>query len=218
MSLQEGIGVLLTKLRKKFSSKTVDVYTLNRVYLMAVTEMIKAYTYNEAMRRLFEWGYIMGHSYLLRLSKEIEKFKFDEKTTKLIGRIAWYMFSGTDPEVKVETRDFYGKKSMILYVRDSDSPWDKGFTIGKKVAYYPAGAYEGAANTFLLLTTKGETVSFSRNTKSLSAGDEYTEITTIYVPKSARLEEIEKVYPGFFDDIITFEDSQRLYRNFISQD
>ena len=216
MPLTESFGVFLTKIRKRLQSQTVDIFTLNRVYLMAVTEMIKAYGYEEAMKRVFEWGYIMGHAYLLRLEKDVEKFSHNEITTRLIGRTAWYIFSGTDPEVIVEKHDFFGKEALLLIVRDRNSPWDKEFTIGKKIAYYPAGAYEGAANTFTLIVEKGRIKCFSRNTKSLSAGDECTEIVTIYVPKEATKEQIEKVFPGFLNDIVSYEMSEELYKRVVS--
>jgi len=215
LPIPESLAMIVTKFRKRFASTTVDTYTLNRVYIMAFVEMTKAYGYEEAARRLFQWGYAMGHAYLLRLEKEIEQFDLSPASIKLLGRSAWYMFSGNDPETIVETREVNGKTFILYRVRDPHSPWDEGIKTGKKAAIYPAGAYEGASNVYALIVGKGKWVTYARNTKSLSAGDPYTEIAGIYVPKDTAKEEIESVLPGFFDEF-SYEFSRELYKKIIA--
>lgn len=215
MPVPESIGMLVTKLRKKLSSSTVDTYTLNRVYIMALVEMVKAYGYEEAVRKIFEWGYLMGHAYLLRLEKEVEQFGFSPQSIKLLGRSAWYIFSGNDPENGVEEHRVGDTRIIVFWLRDPHSPWDEGFKLKRRAAIYPAGAYEGASNVYALITTKGEWVAYARNTKSLAAGDPYTEITVAYAPKETPSEAIESVLPGFFDEL-GYDYSRQLYRKIVS--
>ncbi len=216
MPVPESLGMFVTKLRKRLSSSTVDTFTLNRVYVMAVVEMVRAYGYEEAMRKIFEWGYAMGHAYLLRLESELEHFDMSPASIKLLGRSAWYMFSGNDVETHVETREVDGKKIIIFRLRDPESPWDKGFKLGKKVAYYPAGAYEGASAVYALIVGKGNWMTFARNTKSLAAGDPYTEIVNVYVEKGLPREVVERELKDFFDDIISYDYSLELYKKIVA--
>ena len=216
MVVPESIVMLVTKFRKKFKSSTVDTFVLNRLYIAFFIELVKAYGYEEAIRRLFEWGYVWGHACLLKLEKDIEKFPFEAKSLKIIGRVAWYIFSGTDPtEVVIEERDIDEKPWFILQVRDENSPWDRDFSFGKRIAHLPAGAYEAASNVFSILCGKRQWYCISRNTKSLAAGDPYTEITTLYIPKDTPKEIVIELFPNLFEDI-SYEFSRDLYERVIS--
>ncbi len=207
----ERIGMLVARVRKKLGSSTVDVYTLNRVYVMAITEIVKIYGYEEAIRRLFEWGYVMGHAYVMRLRKDIERASVSAQTIKFLGRLAWYLFAGTDPEVEMTIREVDEGPMYVLTIRDDKSPWDMGVKMGKKIAYYPAGAYEGAGNTHSILAGGGKWRVYTRLTKSMSAGDPYTELVHIYAPANRPPEKIVEDFPGLFEEI-PIEFSEELYR------
>jgi len=217
MPIPEELAFLVARFRKVFGSTVTDTYTLNRVYVMAVTEMYRHYGYEEAARRLFEWGYVMGHSYMLRLEKDLARFNMDAPTIKLIGRMAWYMFAGNDPETLIETREEEEGTVFILRVRDPNSPWDAGLKLGKKVAHYPAGAYEAAGNTFAEIVTGGKWRTFTRNTKSVAAGDPYTELVHIMVPTSMPKERVFELFPEHFEEI-SYDFSDQLYKRFFKHE
>ncbi len=212
MPIPASLAMFVTKMRKRLGLSVVDTYTLNRVYIMAVTELVKVYGYEEAMKRLFEWGYSMGHAYLLKMEKDIQRFPVSVNSMKFLGRAAWYIFSGNDPEIIVEEHKVEEGSYFLVIVRDKESPWDAGFKLGKKVAYYPAGAYEGASSTFALISGKGRWYAIARNTKSLAAGDPYTEIYTVYVPKGRSREKVMKDFPELFEEL-SYDFSARLYRS-----
>jgi len=177
---------------------------------MAVTELIHAHGYEGAMKRLFEWGFTMGHAYLLRMERELKKFKLDVPTLKFFGRAAWYLFSGTDPEIEVNEKKVEEGSYFEVIVRDRESPWDSGFKLGKKAAFYPAGAYEGASNTFALIVAGGKWYAVCRNTKSLAAGDDYTEIFNVYIPVNRPPNKVINDYSQLFD-FLDLEYSLKLY-------
>jgi len=214
----ESLAKVAVRLRKLLGSSTVDTYTLNRVYLMAVTEMLEKYGYPATAERLFEWGYAMGHSYMLKLEKEVEKLKPDPKVARMVAWLAWYTFSGTKPRIeqRVVPEPGFPYPVSVTYVRDPNSPWDQEIYLGehRRASHYPAGAYEAAGNTYSFFAVKGALRTFARITKAISAGDSYTELTFVTVPSPLATEDyIEKLVPGFFSEI-PFRKSQELYEKY----
>lgn len=219
--VSESLARVAARIQKILRSSTVDVYTLNRVYLMAVTEMLEKYGYPAAALRLFEWGYAMGHSYMLRLEKEVEKLKPDPKVTRMVAWIAWYTFSGTKPQIeqRVVPEPGFPYPTSVTYVRDANSPWDQEILLGeyRKASHYPAGAYEAAGNTYSVFSVGGALRTFARITKAISAGDSYTELTFVTVPAPLATEDyIEKLVPGFFAEI-PYSKSRELYEKYFGQ-
>ncbi|QOJ79138.1 hypothetical protein IG193_01360 [Infirmifilum lucidum] len=216
--MAESLAKVAVRLRKAFGSATVDTYTLNRVYLMAVTEMLEKYGYPATALRLFEWGYAMGHAYMLKLERELEKLKPEPKVTRMVAWLAWYMFSGTKPKIeqRVIPEPGFPYPVSVTYVRDPNSPWDQEIFLGeyRRASHYPAGAYEAAGNTYGVLVTKGAIRTLARITKAISAGDKYTELAFVTVPAQLASEDyIESLVPGFFSEI-PFKKSQELYEKY----
>jgi len=190
------LAVMVAKLRKRLGGSVVDTFTLNRVYLMAVTEMFEALGFEEAPKRIFEWGYAMGHAYLLKLEKDVKAYPPDLRTIRFIGRLAWYMFSGNDPQVEAWETETSEGRWFHLRVRDPRSPWASG------VSHYPAGAYEAAGNTFYALVEDFGHYVISRETKCIAKGDEHCELTWVAVPKGVSLDKALEVVGRDFGDAL----------------
>ncbi len=209
------LAVLIAKARKRLGGSTVDTFTLNRVYLMAVTEISESLGPEESARRLFEWGYAMGHAYLLKLEKDMRAYPPNLRTVRFIGRLAWYMFSGNDPQVEAWEEQGPGGPWFHLSVRDPKSPWASGVSMGRRICHYPAGAYEAAGSTFFALVEDLGHYVVSRETKCIARGDEYCELTWVAVPKSVPLDEaVRRLRPRFGDSFeeIPPEMTADLYR------
>ena len=208
------LAVFVAKLRKRLGGSVVDTFTLNRVYLMAVTEMSEALGLEEAPQRMFEWGYAMGHAYLLKLEKDVKAYPPDVRTVRFIGRLAWYMFSGNDPQVEAWEAVTPEGKWFHLRVRDPKSPWASGVSMGRRICHYPAGAYEAAGNTFFAFVEDFGHYVISRETKCIAKGDEHCELTWVAIPRGVSLDKaLEQAGRDFGDalDEVPIEVTRRLY-------
>ncbi len=211
----ESLSMFVLKMRKRFGATTVDTFTLNRLYLMTVTEMRDFLGREKANLRIFEWGYAMGHAYLLKLGgRDIARYPPSQKVIRVIGRAAWYMFSGRDPEAESEERRAVGGNYIIVRFRDRRSPWASEIETGDKICYYPTGAYEGASNTYMSLAP-GETRYYTvvRETACLAAGDEYCELTLVAVPKQTPRERVVEDFPELFADV-SMDASRELHEKY----
>ena len=206
----EGIGVFLLKMRKALGLKTVDAYTLNRLYVMGFKELADLLGYERAYRRLFEWGYAMGHSYLMRMETQLERFSVRVSDVRFLARAAWLQFSGSDPQVEVEERPAVGGSYIVIRLVDRTSPWAEGVEAGRMICAYPVGAYEGASNTFAILKGR-EYYCVCRETACLARGDDRCEFYTVYVPRETPRERVVQDFPELFEHL-DMGFSEELYR------
>lgn len=212
--MKEFFAKILARSRKHLGTETVNVYTVRNLYISALTDLIETVGIDEALKRIFAWGFSMGHEYMLSLMKDIEKLKPFEDSG-MIAEIAWYMFAGHFPsgtETRWEVWDGY--RVFIVRFWDENCPWCRGvrLPVKKPICVYPAGAYEGAYQTSQVVmysTKKIETERFAmaRELKCKATGDNMCEFWIIDLPYindqvlAQLIEEAVKRYPQLFATI-----------------
>lgn len=205
--MKEFFGSLLGKLRKHFGMETVSVYTVRNLYLSSFMNLLDEKGYEEAAKIVFSWGYSMGHEYMLTLTKDIEKLKPFEDTP-LVAKLAWYFFSGRSLSgVEDWWESWLDKRVYLLRFWDEDSPWCRGVELqGRKMCFYPAGAYEGAYHASQLIMGL-ERFAVVREVACRAAGDKRCEFLIIDLPDEGEeklrslLEEAKRRIPGIFDEV-----------------
>ncbi len=205
--MKESLGLLAGRFRKHFSMETVSVYTVRNLYISSFMNLIEIEGYKKASERVFSWGYDMGHDYMLTLRKDLERVT-PFKDFPFVAKLAWYIFSGKYPAgVKSWWEKWLEADVYLLKFWDDDSPWCRGIeSPGKKICFYPAGAYEGAYQTAQLILGL-DRVGVVRELACKASGDERCEWLIVDLPyESDRqletlLEETSRRIPGFFDDI-----------------
>jgi predicted hydrocarbon binding protein len=218
--MKEFFGSLLGKLRKHFGMETVSVFTVRNLYISSFMDLMEEQGYEKAARKMFSWGYSMGHEYMLTLTKDVEKLKPFEDTP-LVAKLAWYFFSGRSlAGVKDWWEEWLDKRVYLLKFWDDDSPWCRGIELsGKKMCFYPAGAYEGAYQTAQLIMGL-DRVAIVRETACKASGDDRCEFLIIDLPFEGEkqikdlLEEAGKRVPGIFD-VVPFTMSLELRKGVI---
>ena len=188
--MKEFLAKMLARARKHIGTETVNVFTVRSLYLSSLTELIDLVGFEMAIKKIFAWGFSIGHEYMLTLVKDIEKLKpFEE--TEIIAKIAWYMFAGRFPtgtDSRWEVWDGY--RVFIARFWDDECPWCKGvrLPVKKTICAYPAGAYEGAYQTsqVILYTAKKldtERFAIVREVKCRAAGDDTCEFWIVDFPR-----------------------------------
>ena len=206
-----SLTMFLMRMRKLLSEKTVSEFVLTNLYLMTLKEMTELEGDRGALRKLFEWGYSMGHGYLLRLENDIKgRFRVDPDGIAYIGKGSWYLFCGSDPEISVEKVGLAGRLVIVFTLRDSDCPWCKGLSHSVPMCAYVTGAYEAASNVFSLMASEGDYYAISRETKCKATGNPFCEITTLFIPKQIPREAVVEKFSELFTDF-DMEFSRRLY-------
>ncbi len=211
MSLRtSGAAIMAVKLMKALRETTVSSYTLNKLYTSSLTELAEIHGPEKAAEIMFKRGYEMGHAYLLKLRLQLGKYEVRVKDIAFIGRTAWLLFSGTDPEIEAYESEVGGETVIVLKVMDRSCPWCSEFKYPVMACSYPAGAYEAAGNTFDII--KGvDFYTVARETACRARGDEHCELTFITIPKSVRRERVREEFKELFTQF-PMELSIELYR------
>jgi len=207
---------LAVTLRKHLGESTVSVFTLRNVYIMAYTEIINTYGVEEGLKRIFRWGYEMGHEFLLRTKRDLERYKVSPKSTEFIGWTAWYIFAGNKPITSVREVEIDGYKVIELKVRDPNCPFCSGISAKNPVCIFNGGTYEAAGCTFTKLFDPRFSA-IARETKCKAMGDEYCEITYLTYPKKLGFNKVVKHF-GYMFKYIDAEYSRQLYREIFGED
>jgi len=160
------------------------------------------------IKKLFEWGYMAGHAYMMELKRDFERAPIAKGTLKVLGKLVWHLLSRVDPEVKVEERKTEEGRIYVLRVRGTGPSLDEEERKG--VAYYLAGAYEGLGNTYTVIASDGRWKVYARPVCSGSLGDSRVELVHIYAPTCVSEGEIADSFPGLFDEL-PVEYSDKLY-------
>jgi len=212
--MKEFLAILLARAKKHLGSETANIFTIRTLYISALRELMDLMGYEEAIKRIFTWGFSMGHEYMLTLTKDIEKIKpFEE--TEIIAKVAWYTFAGRIPAGTDSGWEVWdGYRIFIAKFWDDDCPWCRGvrLPIKKPICAYPAGAYEGAYQTsqvILYTAKKLDTERFAvvREIKCKAIGDDRCEFWIVDFPRVGEEEQKELLkkarekYPDLFKSI-----------------
>ena len=73
--MKDFFAKILARSRKHLGTETVNVYTVRNLYISALTDLIETVGIDEALKRIFAWGFSMGHEYMLSLMKDISFIK-----------------------------------------------------------------------------------------------------------------------------------------------
>ncbi|RLE93893.1 MAG: hypothetical protein DRN04_05365 [Thermoprotei archaeon] len=148
---------------------------------MALTEMMDKYGAEEALRKIFRWGYEMGHKYALRLGKDLKRYTNIFKDSPFFGRLGWYLFSGNIPQVEVHVIEIEGYKVLEIFVRDYNCPWCLGFEYSYPICSYPCGTYEAGTLTWFMLIGKiDEYCAITRESKCKARGGPCCKLSVVY--------------------------------------
>ena len=99
--------------------------------------------------------------------------------------------------------DVAGEEIWIYKLIEEDSPFCRDIAFPHRFCQFPAGAYQGASQTWAALTYDGAYHTLCRETKCRAVGDPYCEITLLILKKEIPIEFLEEHMPEFFEDIKT---------------
>jgi len=183
---------------KKLSSEKVLTLTETKLNEILVKELTKEIGYQEAAKRIFEGAWQLGHEFMLELSPML---KPDVTLIKGYGHAAWVLFAGKKPDELIYREIQIGDyKVHELILRDYDSPFSRNIRFKHKFCMFPAGAYQGASQTWAYIT-KQPYKTIARETKCKAVGDPYCELTLWVVPEDMPEEEVRKARPEWFEEI-----------------
>lgn len=196
------------------SDQALNMFAAKKIVVMTVREKrainakAKVRIRGQVIKKLFEWGYMAGHAYMLELKRDFERAPIAKSTLKILGKLVWHLFSHVDPEVKVEEKSAEEGRIYVLRVRGGGLSWDEEESRG--VAYYLAGAYEGLGNTYAVIASDGGWRVYARPICPGDIGCSHVELVHIYAPAYVSEDEIASSFPGLFDEL-PVEYSDKLY-------
>jgi len=186
---------------KKFGSEkalTLTVTKLNELLVQSLSETIGP---EDALEKVFEGGMSLGHEFMMELSAVLEK---NVERVPAYGEAAWMMFAGKTPtEQTFEKLTVEGEEVWKYTLRDDDNPFCRNIAFPRRFCQFPAGAYQGASQTWAALTHNGDLHTLCRETKCKAVGDEYCEFTLVIVNKEIPIEFMQRHMPEMFEDIKT---------------
>ncbi|TXT54513.1 MAG: hypothetical protein BAJATHORv1_60009 [Candidatus Thorarchaeota archaeon] len=186
---------------KKFGSEKVVTMTLTKLNDLLMTSLLDIVGPEKSLQMVFEGGVQLGHEFMMELSAHLEP---DVGRIPAYGEAAWIMFSGHKPtEQTLEEIEIDGKEAHLYTFTDDDSPWCRDISFPHKFCQFPAGAYQGAAQTWSMLTRDSEYNILSRETKCRAAGDNYCEFQVYFIPQEIDLTTVKETYPHLFEEIST---------------
>ncbi len=182
---------------KKWRSETADVFTIQKLNEALITELVSAYGVKEALNKIFLKAWEMGHEFMLELKSVLPK---DVDMIPAIGHAAWLLFSGREPtKITFDKNYKVGEYTLLkLTLIDENSPWCRGIESKFPFGVFPAGAYQGASQTWSVLT-RHDFKTFARETKCKATGDPYCELTLLFAPHDMPIEVLKKEHPEFFE-------------------
>jgi predicted hydrocarbon binding protein len=86
---------------------------------------------------------------------------------------------------------------------DDNSPFCRNISFPHKFCQFPAGAFQGASQTWAALTHDGALHTHCRETKCKAVGDPYCELTLVIIRKEIPIEFLQNHMPELFEDIDT---------------
>ncbi len=184
---------------KKFSSEKVLTLTVTRLNQLLVESLAEVMGPRKALQRVFEGGMSLGHEFMIELSAHLDP---DHERIPAYGEAAWIMFAGKSPtEQSYETVEIDGETVYIYRWADDDCPFCRNIRFPHRFCQVPAGAYQGASQTWAALMHDGAFHTLAREVKCKATGDERCEFIMVMVRKEVPVSFVQKHMPELFEDI-----------------
>ncbi len=187
-----------SKLKKMASEKvlTITMTKLNEMLMHNLTELVGP---EEAMKRVFEGGLTLGNEFMIELSAHLIN---DIDTVPAYAEAAWILFAGKKPTwQKFEKKNIDGTDVWIHRWGDADCPFCRNIQFPHKFCNFPAGAFQGASQTWSALTNDGEFHSLVREIKCKAQGADECEWLLVMVRKDVPLEFLKDNMPEMFEEL-----------------
>ncbi len=186
---------------KKLGSEKVVTLTVTKMNELLVQSLSEAIGPEQALTKVFDGGMALGHEFMMELSAVLEK-KIER--VPAYGEAAWLMFAGKSPTSHTfEKLEIEGEVVWKYTLIDDDSPFCRNISFPHRFCQFPAGAYQGASQTWSALAREGEFHTICRETKCKAVGDEHCELTLIIVNREVPIEFIQTHFPIMFEDVKT---------------
>ncbi|NWF96978.1 MAG: hypothetical protein HXY34_12625 [Candidatus Thorarchaeota archaeon] len=183
---------------KKLASEKVLTLTLTKLNQLLMQTAVDTMGTSAGPKHVFEGGMSLGHEFMMELSAQLEG---DFERIPAYGEAAWIMFAGRTPtKQSYEKVEVEGETVYIYTLQDDDSPFCRSISFPMKFCWFPAGAYQGAAQTWSALTMNGDYHVICRETKCKAVGDDCCELTLLVLRKELPLEFVKTHWPHFFVD------------------
>lgn len=184
---------------KKFLGEKVVTLTLTKLNELLMNELVETLGPKEGMKRTFEGGLNLGHEFMMELSAQLEPHM---SRIPAYGEAAWIMFSGKKPTTQsFEKKIIAGEEIWVYVFTDDDSPWVRNISFPHRFCQFPAGAFQGAGQTWSTLMRHGEFHVISRETKCKAVGDPFCEFVFVLLNKDIPISFLKEHMPQLFEDI-----------------
>ncbi len=186
------------KAKKKWATEKVASFTVTKMNETLVKELIQAVGEKEAMEKIFRAAANLGHEYMLELSSLLEGHI---DTMPAYAQAAWLMFSGHKLEATNYQEIQIGEYTCpALKFVDPSCPWCKNISFESPFCTYPAGAYNGAGQTWAELTDEPYNF-FVRELKCKAQGAKHCEFLFLACPKDMSIDVLKQEKPEWFEYI-----------------
>ena len=196
--IRNNLMVRFVKLQKRYFTNKVSVFTLKKMNEVLVKEFVKMYGKKEGIERIFREAAEIGHEFMIELSANLKE---DFRSIPAYAQAAWEMFSGHEPS-HIEFGKAKIEEHEVLYVKfqDKNCPWCENILAEHNLCVFPAGAYNGAGQTWAELTGNPYNI-FVRETQCKATGAPYCEWIFIACPKEMSIEALKEEHPEWFETI-----------------
>jgi len=196
--MKNWLIIQASKIKKWRSEKvlTLTITKLNELLMHSLVELVGP---REALNRVFKGGMSLGNEFMMELSAHLET---DIKRAPAYGEAAWMMFAGRKPTEQSFNKETIGDEEAWVYrLRDEDCPFCRNITFPHRFCQFPAGAYQGAGQTWSALTHQGKYHIICRETKCKAVGDPYCELTFLVIRREVPIEFLMQNRPELFEDV-----------------
>ncbi len=186
---------------KKMMSEKALTLTITKLNELLTETTIEALGPEEGFRTIFEGGMSLGHEFMMELSAHLEP-AFER--IPAYGEAAWLMFAGRTPTGQSFTSEKMDDETIWIYrLQDEDCPFCRNISFPHKFCWFPAGAYQGASQTWATLVHDGAYHTLCRETKCKAVGDPYCELTLLILRREVPIESVKRARPEWFTELET---------------
>lgn len=195
--MKNWLIVQAAKMKKWGMDKTAAFLT-TRLNIALVTSLVNVLGKEKAMQQIFDYAWNFGHEFMLELQSNLPS---EMSNLPAIGRSAWLTFTGQEP-LSVKPKIWkIGEFDVYSYILKADKcVFCEGVSFDGSFCTFAAGAFEGAAQTWIDLTGKPRR-GLTRETKCKAKGDPYCELTVLFIPEEVPIELIREEHPEWFEEI-----------------
>ncbi|MHA1303630.1 MAG: hypothetical protein ACTSQE_11960 [Candidatus Heimdallarchaeaceae archaeon] len=185
-------------LKKRYFTDKISAFTITKMNESYMKSLITATNKKEALNMIFKSATELGHEYMVELSAFLES---NIHVPPAYAKAAWLMFSGHKPSsVTYEIEKIKHHTCYKLLFTDKNCAWCKDIEFDTNFCVYPAGAYNGAGQTWAELTGAPYNI-ICRETKCKATGAEACEFVFFIAPKECPIEDIKEAHPEWFEII-----------------